>query len=229
MIMENERTSKKWSLSAKILFVVVLILGGLGGSFVAVRYPHLALPIFIICIAFFVVMFGIDFFKELKKMQQRKTEIIGALLSGTREVTPEEFLFLRKTYRNEYYEFNFPGVYVILNRTKNICYIGQSIETADRASSHFLEEGTAEAYADYKNGDQFGIMIISLRKSGFRTLDDLYAECSYRYDVYKKGQNEKKSNDDFFQFTLLSNKQLRYVLNDLFLKIPRQTVCRRPQ
>jgi len=190
--MENKPPSKKWSLSAKILFFAALILGVFGGSFVATRNPDLALPIFFIFTIIVAGMFGIEVFKELRKMQQRKTEIIGALLSGTREITPEEFLFLRKTYRDEYQEFNFPGVYVILNKTKNICYIGQSIETANRVSSYFLEEGTAEAYADYKSGDLFGIMIISLRKSGFRTLDDLEAECSYRYDVYRKGQKNEK-------------------------------------
>ena len=128
------------------------------------------LPVFIVCI-------GI----ANKKMIDKQ---IDGLANNTLEMTPEEFMTMRKMSfggkgRKSYaLTKNFEGVYILYNKTKNIYYVGQGKQVLNRVNAHFTGKGNGDVYADYKYGDEFTIKMIELERSGFTTLNELESELS---------------------------------------------------
>ncbi len=137
-------------------------------------------------------------FKFLKKHRTKKR--IKQLASNSVEITPKEFLKYRKDIlsrnRNTIQRANFEGVYIIHNVSKDLFYVGQAQRILDRLNQHFTGHGNGDVYADYKYGDKFTIRTIALRKSGFKTLNELERNAIETYDACKKGYNKTKGNFD---------------------------------
>ena len=124
---------------------------------------------------------------------------INDFSSGNLELTPEELLKLRS--------FSFggqgrplyirkkviSGVYVILNKTKNMYFIGHSKHVLDRVKSHLNGRGNADIYYDYKNGDSFAIKMYSLEGSGFESLRDLEKDLALKLNAISK-RYSRRSN-----------------------------------
>lgn len=49
-------------------------------------------------------------------------------------------------------------------------------------------------YADYKYGDKFEINLVSLRESGYDSLDALERDAIEAYGAYTKGYNRTRGN-----------------------------------
>lgn len=109
-------------------------------------------------------------------------------------MTPQEFMAFRS--RNNYYarQFNFAGVYIIINLTKNMAYVGQSKAILDRVNAHFTGKGNGDIYVDFKNGDQFIIRMIAFEKSGFPSLNALERAAIEKYRAYYHGYNKTRGN-----------------------------------
>lgn len=116
------------------------------------------------------------------------------------EVTPEEFFKLRnasmggrgRKHLSTNYEFS--GVYILLNQTKNMYYVGQGVKVFQRVNNHFTGHGNGDVYADYKYGDQFTIKLIKLEGSGFSSLNELEREMIRYYNAFSKGYNKTRGN-----------------------------------
>ena len=134
------------------------------------------------------------------KQQSRIKRKIRGLAKNTLEMTPEEFFDMRKTSfggkGSPYYALtmNFAGVYILFNSTKNMYYVGQGKEVLNRVNSHFTGKGNGDVYADYKYGDKFTIKMISLKNSGFSTLNDLERNTILTYDAFASGYNKTHGN-----------------------------------
>ena len=63
--------------------------------------------------------------------------------------------------------YEFPGVYILYNQSKNMHYVGQSLKVFDRVNPHFTGKGNGNVYADYKCGDSFEIKMIGIEGSGY--------------------------------------------------------------
>ena len=132
----------------------------------------------------------------------KKAEIdkkIEELASNTLEMTPEEFLEMRKASFNKHNSSyvskkNFAGVYILFNQTKNMYYVGQGKQIFNRVNAHFTGKGNGDVYADYKYGDKFTIRTISLENSGFSTLNELERNTIAKYNSYYKGYNKTRGN-----------------------------------
>lgn len=162
------------------------------GTGVAADYTGGAVTFIIICIVFFIIWLcdgnksGID-------------EKIEKLANNTLEMTPEEFLEMRKASFNKHNSSyvskkNFAGVYILFNQTKGMYYVGQGQKVFDRVNSHFAGRGNGDVYADYKYGDKFTIRMISLENSGFSTLNELERNTIAKYNSYYKGYNKTRGN-----------------------------------
>ena len=136
--------------------------------------------------------------RTVKKIRIKKK--IKALARNTAEMTPSEFMKMRKTsfggrgcpsYANN---FNFAGVYILYNETKNMYYIGQAKKILDRVNQHFTGHGNGDVYADWKYGDKFKIRMIALKGSGFKTLNELERNTIRTYNSYSKGYNKTRGN-----------------------------------
>ena len=88
----------------------------------------------------------------------------------------------------------FPGVYILYNKTKNMYYVGQAQYIFDRVNAHFTGKGNGYVYADYKYGDEFTIKMISLQKSGYVSLNELERHTIMVYDAFSKGYNKTRGN-----------------------------------
>lgn len=145
---------------------------------------------------FLPILASIYFDRERKKLNEK----IHNLASGVAEMTPQEFLEIRKNTKGTrngkglVTAYNCEGVYVLFNSTKNKYYVGQGKNVMDRVNNHFTGKGNGDVYADYKYGDDFTIKMIPLEGSGFDSLNSLERNAILTYDAYSKGYNKTRGN-----------------------------------
>lgn len=137
--------------------------------------------------------------RKEREYQEYLRQKIFKLVNNNTEVTPEEFFELRKAKvgKNKSIEgklYNFPGVYVIHNQTKNMYYVGQGKKVLDRVNNHFTGKGNGDVYADYKYNDRFEISIIPFINSGFSSLNELEKLAIKTYNSYTNGYNKTRGN-----------------------------------
>lgn len=155
----------------------------------------LMLSMIMICV---VLTIGLCVFVAIKKAIIRKK--ITGLANNTLEMSPEEFMKMRKTSfggrgRPSYaLTQNFAGVYILYNKTKNMYYVGQGKEVLNRVNAHFTGKGNGDVYADYKYGDIFTIKMIALSTSGFSSLNELERNTIMTYNSYANGYNKTRGN-----------------------------------
>lgn len=134
----------------------------------------------------------------LKRRKLKKK--ITRLANNAVEMTPRAFFQMRNTCLSGKdgagiaAQRNFPGVYILLNKTKRMYYVGQGAQVLNRVNDHFTGRGNGDVYADYKYGDDFTIRIIALKDSGFSSLNELERNAIWTYQAYEKGYNKTKGN-----------------------------------
>jgi len=131
-----------------------------------------------------------EYQKEVQKRKERAIEVAD----GAGAMTPEEFFGLRKIGNRINDDLNFPGVYVLLNTTKNMYYIGQGTRVGDRVNSHFTGKGNGDVYADYKYDNEFVIKLIKFEGSGYTTLNELEKAMIIAYGANATGYNKTTGN-----------------------------------
>lgn len=153
-------------------------------------------------IVFTALIFSIYFIRvwiDSRKQKEIREQITG-LANNTLEMTPEEYFDMRNAnfggrgspkYANNY---NFAGVYILHNKSKNLYYIGQRKQVLNRVNNHFNGRGNGDVYADYKYGDRWTIRMIALKSSGFHTLNELERHAIATYDSYNSGYNKTRGN-----------------------------------
>jgi hypothetical protein len=153
---------------------------------------------YLLPIIYIAVILGIIIWTILKR--KRLHTQIKALANNTLEITPNEFFKIRnfsfggRGHKHFSTQYRFPGVYILLNKTKNMYYVGQGKSIFDRVNNHFMGKGNGDIYADYKYGDDFTIKMIALQNSGFTTLNELEKSMIAHYDAYKTGYNKTRGN-----------------------------------
>lgn len=132
--------------------------------------------------------------------KQKIDNKIKGLANNTIEMTPEEFIEMRKISfggrgRKSYVlTQNFAGVYILYNKSKDVYYVGQGKQVLNRVNSHFTGKGNGDVYADYKYGDEFTIRMIALENSGFETLNELERNTISYYNAFANGYNKTRGN-----------------------------------
>lgn len=124
-----------------------------------------------------------------KKERAVREKIWGLTSEGG--VSPREFLDAYDVLRAR---GDFTGVYVIHNKTKGMYYVGQSTRVVGRLIQHLTGCGNGDVYADYKYGDDFELNVVSLRESGYDSLDALERDTIAAYDAYDRGYNRTRGN-----------------------------------
>lgn len=125
---------------------------------------------------------------------------IRGLADNSLTLTPKEFFIMRnKSFGGKgrplhANKFNFTGVYILHNTTKDMYYVGQAKKIFDRVNSHFTGSGNGDVYADFKYGDKWEIQMIDLNQSGYSTLNHLERECIETYNAFDNGYNRTRGN-----------------------------------
>lgn len=149
---------------------------------------------------FLILLVQLLFFMLKVRKKKKIRSQIRDLANNATEITPEEFFKIRNKsfggrgnplYSNNY---NFTGVYILHNKTKDLYYVGQGKKVFNRINSHLTGSGNGDVYADYKYKDSFTIRTIALEGSGFKSLDELERHAIETYDAYKKGYNRNRGN-----------------------------------
>ncbi|WP_416150229.1 GIY-YIG nuclease family protein [Salipaludibacillus sp. HK11] len=155
---------------------------------------------FMYFLVFIFIVFIILIFLFQAHQQKIIREQIFELANNTLELTPEEFFEIRNKsfggrgnalYSNNY---NFAGVYILHNKSKELYYIGQGKQVLNRVNSHLTGKGNGDVYADYKYGDYWTIKMIALKNTSFNTLNELERYAIETYDSYNKGYNKTRGN-----------------------------------
>ena len=136
-------------------------------------------------------MFSFFVFGFHSRVAERKAlERVRSLSAGV-GASPQEFMRARSALtRNG----DFTGIYVLHNKTKGMYYVGQSVRVVGRVRQHLTGHGNGDVYADYKYGDKFEINLVSLRESGYDSLDALERDAIEAYGAYTKGYNRTRGN-----------------------------------
>lgn len=149
--------------------------------------------IFYVLIMIYIVWY---IFYQKKEIDEK----IEGLANNTLEMTPEEFMEMRKMSfggrgsKSYALTQNFAGVYILYNKSKNMYYVGQGKQVLNRVNAHFTGKGNGDVYADYKYGDEFTIKMISLNNSGFDTLNELERHTISHYNSFSEGYNKTRGN-----------------------------------
>lgn len=109
------------------------------------------------------------------------------------ELSASEFLRTREALRGTG-SGDFAGVYVLTNKTRGLCYVGQSRRVLARVSQHLMGHGNGDVYADFKAGDRFYVRTIRLQGSGYRSLDALERHAIAAFDAVRHGYNRTWGN-----------------------------------
>lgn len=115
---------------------------------------------------------------------------------------------------------HFPGVYVIINKTKRKCYIGQADDAQNRLSSHQskLTKGKheiIEMQKDYNSGNVFTSKILAktektnsfVGKYERRTIEQYYIRCMEELEIPLYNR-DKYSNQSFFWYAVRTDKDI---------------------
>ena len=146
----------------------------------------------ILSIGFIVLLFILKY-----KKTQKVKNTINELANNSLEISPEEFFKIRNTYNGKKHistDYDFTGVYILFNSSKNKYYVGQAKRIFQRVNNHFTGHGNGDVYADYKYGDSFTIKMIKLENSGFNSLNELERKTILVYDAFSKGYNKTRGN-----------------------------------
>ncbi len=110
-------------------------------------FPFIVILLGIALIIFIIVI------KVFRTQYIKKT--IFDLSENAIELTQYDFLKIRNASnggRGEKHisnRYDFTGVYILYNQTKNMYYVGQGKSVFQRINSHFTGHGNGDVYADY--------------------------------------------------------------------------------
>lgn len=164
--------------------------------------PYLAIILIIgtIIVIAIIICLIVKKIKDISPLTDPESikERILYLANNAYQMSPQAFMEVRRSSDCLHPYFastrNFAGIYIIYNQTKNMYYIGQGKEVSNRVNSHFTGKGNGDIYADYKYGNNFTIRTIPLKKSGFRTLNDLERNAIKTFHSYEWGYNKNRGN-----------------------------------
>ena len=161
---------------------------------------RIILPLTSILIFPMFVFFPLLFHYKNKYIREINQNI-NKLSNNQIELSVSDFLRMRnQTFvskgglRHYVKDKQFPGVYILYNKTKNMYYVGQAQYIFDRVNAHFTGKGNGDVYADYKYGDEFTIKMISLEESGYSSLNELERHTIMTYNAFSKGYNKTRGN-----------------------------------
>ena len=129
-------------LSMYLFMIIVLLFGLIEVNDSSTMEPEDT--IFILGILFCVVMFIVWLVRYIK--YKRNLQLVNTKFSNQISISISDFRLLSSNSPT------FAGVYVLLNKTKGINYVGQSRDVYGRVKQHTTGYGNGNVYADMKYG-----------------------------------------------------------------------------
>lgn len=128
-----------------------------------------------------------------KKKVSKASEIFKRLISKE-EIDVAEFKSMYETRIHDFdtkqddikimKKYDFEGVYIIHNCTKNIFLVGKSKSVLKKVDRQFRGFENNKVYKDYEYGDEFKVRIIRFESSGYDNIDKLENDIKSKYGTY---------------------------------------------
>lgn len=150
--------------------------------------------IFLIVYGLLMILMLSYIFMKVKKAKERILSIFDGV-----SISPEDFLKLRNiSYGGRgggklINQYNVPGVYVAINYSRKLFYIGQGQQVFDRIFHLFTGKGNMEVYSDYNRGDNFKVLAFQYNRDHYNNLSDFKEHLSSKFEreLNKYGQKNK--------------------------------------
>ena len=161
--------------------------------------------IVIILVIIGFILFVINDFKKDKIKQEvqekeikEKEEKIDGMLNQSITKSAHEFLenynSLASRRDGSIISMDSPGIYVILNKTKELYYVGQSKTVLKRIRSHLTGKGNGDVYADFKYNDEFEVTIHKCSEWELNEIEKMFIE-KYKSSNKFRGYNKTRGNN----------------------------------
>ena len=115
----------------------------------------------LIIIGFVIIFLGLGLFnaKKERELKSRVNNMMQNQVTTNATIFLQDYKLLAQKRNGSISSMENSGVYVILNLTKNLYYVGQSKNVLKRVKSHLTGSGNGDVYADFKYGDNFEVTI----------------------------------------------------------------------
>ena len=143
---------------------------------------------------------GVFAYSSAKKKAEEAKAVLDRLTSGKEEVSVNEFM---RMYDLRIQDFNskqddikfmknwdFEGVYVLHNCSKNIYHIGRSSRVLRKIDRTFRGYEKREVYMDWEKGDNFKVRIVRFEGSGYSDVKELEKDLTEQYGTYQVSEHE---------------------------------------
>lgn len=127
---------------------------------------------------------------NVNKKNNINKQSLSDIMKNRKIYSVSQFFNLHDSHRMK----DFSGCYIIHNLSKNIYYVGQSINVLQRVNNHLSGRGNISVYIDYNSGDKFDVSVIPLKESKFATLNSFERNLISAYDSYNHGYNKTRGN-----------------------------------
>jgi len=154
------------------------------------------IAIIIIVVVFFVIgaiLFAVKNIKEKAKKEQKIDEMLNQSITKSAHEFLEHYNWLASRRDGSIISMDSPGIYVILNKTKELYYVGQSKTVLKRIRCHFTGKGNGDVYADFKYNDQFEVTIHKCSEWELNEIEKMFIE-KYKSSNKFRGYNKTKGN-----------------------------------
>lgn len=187
---ENKLEKYLYVMIMNLLILLISIIGFITTSilmFLSDNTDSLTMMWGIFLISIFIFLFfSLDSYEKYKSKKERMLKIKKI----RNNIENNNFISIKDFYL-AYSNFDFKGIYILKNVTKQKYYVGKSINVVKRVKNHIQGRGNAHLFADLKYGDIFTIHLINY-SSKFSTLgqqEKFYIEV---FDSYNKGYNRNR-------------------------------------
>ena len=133
--------------------------------------------IFFVVIPLLVVVAGFIFFIRKKdlELKGRVNEMVQNQVTTNANNFLKDYNSLAKKRNGAIGNLDASGVYVLFNTTKQLYYVGQSINVLKRVKTHLTGSGNgdvyADVYADFKYNDNFEVTIHHCNKDELNDIE----------------------------------------------------------
>ncbi|MDK8732564.1 GIY-YIG nuclease family protein [Bifidobacterium breve] len=125
-------------------------------------------------------------------MEIRRRKAIArahAIVEHSRTLSPTDFLEERNQYKGHLKDFDFPGFYLIHNKTRDKYYVGRADHVPERVNINLQGRGNMDISAHIRCGDDFEISLIPLESINQSDLARFERTLIDAYNAYRHGYN----------------------------------------
>ena len=131
---------------------------------------------------------SVVFYKRNKIKNQKIDKMLNQSITKSAHEFLNHYNWLASRRDGSIKSMDSPGIYVVLNKTKELYYVGQSKTVLKRIRCHLTGKGNGDVYADFKYNDEFEVTIHKCSEWELNEIEKYKSSNKFR------GYNKTKGN-----------------------------------